>query len=218
MSRKLAILGASGHGKVVADSALEAGWDSLVFFDDSVEVRSAEGRWLISGSTDVLLATLHDFAGVIVAIGDNRARLAKTRALAGAGATIVTLIHPRAFVSRGATIGPGSVVFAGAVVQAGASVGQAGIVNTAATVDHDCLLADGVHICPGANLAGGVSVGECAWVGIGSCVRQYLSIGANAVVGAGAVVVDDVAANCTVAGIPARPLARGELAGGWGIA
>ena len=204
MSRKLAILGASGHGKVVADTALEAGWESLVFFDDGFDDRSFFGCWPVAGSTYALIASVRDFSGVIVAIGQNRIRLAKSRELAAAGAVMSTLIHPRAYVSRNAALGPGSVVFAGAVVQPGCSFGTACIVNTGATVDHDCNLADGVHVCPGANLAGGVVVGECAWLGIGCSVRQSISIGADSVVGGGGAVVCDVPAGATVVGVPAR--------------
>jgi sugar O-acyltransferase (sialic acid O-acetyltransferase NeuD family) len=205
MSRKLAILGASGHGKVVADTAKEAGWGSIVFFDDGYGDRSSFGRWRVAGGTDALLASVGDFAGVIVAIGRNRVRVAKSRELAAAGAVMSTLIHPRAYVSADVALGPGSVVFAGAVVQPGCSIGAACIVNSGATVDHDCNLADGVHVCPGANLAGGVIVGECAWLGIGCSVRQLITIGADAVVGGGSAVVRDVPDRTTVVGVPARP-------------
>jgi sugar O-acyltransferase (sialic acid O-acetyltransferase NeuD family) len=207
MSKQLAILGASGHGKVVGDSALEIGWEKLVFFDDGDANPSRVSEWPVEGGFDALLGRHPDFAGVVVAIGNNRVRLSKTRALMSAGAAVVSLVHPKSYVSRTASVSLGCVVFAGAVVQPGARLGSACIVNTGATVDHDCVLADGVHICPGAHLAGGVSVGECAWVGVGSSVRQYVSIGADAVVGAGAAVVSDVAAGVTVVGVPARPLA-----------
>jgi acetyltransferase-like isoleucine patch superfamily enzyme len=83
-------------------------------------------------------------------------------------------------------------------------MGRACIVNTAATIDHDCWLGDGVHVCPGTHLAGNVSIGDRAWIGIGSAVRQRLEIGADAVVGAGAAVVADVPSGKTVVGVPAR--------------
>ena len=74
--------------------------------------------------------------------------------------------------------------------------------------EYDCVLADGVHVSPGANLAGAVSVGVCSWVGIGASVKQCLLIGSNVVVGAGAAVVSDVADNLTVVGVPAKALVR----------
>lgn len=208
MKGRLAILGASGHGKVVADTALESGWRSLVFFDDAAAGRDRLGAWPIVGGTAELLASLAEYAGVIVAIGHNRVRLAKTRDLASAGARLVALMHPRAYVARDVHVGGGTVVLAGAVVQPGSIVGSGVIVNTGATVDHDCVLADGVHVCPGAHLAGGVTVGECAWLGIGCVVKQYTAIGVDAVVGGAAAVMTTVSDGVTVVGVPARPIAE----------
>ncbi len=206
MIGRLAIVGASGHGKVVADTALECGWQSLTFFDDGAPPRDRFGDWPILGPTAALLASLSEYAGVIVAIGHNRIRLEKTRELAAAGANMVTLVHPRAYVARDVPLGRGTVVLAGAVIQPGSTVGGGVIVNTGATVDHDCALADGVHVCPGAHLAGGVSVGECAWLGIGCVVRQYITIGADVVVGGAAAVMTPVPDGITVVGVPARPM------------
>jgi len=49
-----------------------------------------------------------------------------------------------------------------------------------------------------------VIVQDGVLIGTGAQVLQYLRIGASATVGAGAVVVKDVAAGCTVVGIPAK--------------
>lgn len=203
---RLAILGASGHGKVIADTAQESGWNSLVFFDDDAAGRARVGQWPVVGGTAELLMSLSEFDGVIVAIGHNRVRLAKTRELATSGAKSVSLVHPRAYVARDVQVGGGTVILAGAVVQPGSLIGSGVIINTGATVDHDCVLADGVHVCPGAHLAGGVSVGECAWLGIGCVVKQYTAIGVDAVVGGAAAVMTPVTDGTTVVGVPARPM------------
>lgn len=206
MSGRLAILGAGGHGRVAADAALAQGWDEVVLFDDG-DAR-ASGPWTVAGTRADLLNRLAEFQGVVVGVGGAAARLSATRALAGAGASLGVIVHPRATVSPHAVIGPGSVVFAGAVVNIGARLGRAVIVNTGATVDHDCVLADGVHVAPGAHLAGGVVVGAESWIGAGAVVREYTAIGAGVTVGAGAVVVGPVADGLTVVGNPARPLER----------
>ncbi|MBD3768417.1 MAG: acetyltransferase [Gammaproteobacteria bacterium] len=203
--KRLAILGASGHGKVVAEIAELNGWD-VVFFDDAFPSVNGLAHWPVIGTTEDLLNDLQRFDGCFVAIGNNRIRLDKQTMLTEKGATLPVLIHPLAVISRYANVQAGCVVMAGAVVNPFALVQQACIVNTASTIDHDCILAEGVHISPGANLAGGVSVGACSWIGIGASVKQCVQIGANVVVGAGAAVVSDIADNLTVVGVPARAL------------
>ncbi|VVS94878.1 acetyltransferase [Desulfoluna spongiiphila] len=204
--KRLAILGASGHGKVVADAAESAGWSDIVFFDDKWPELTLNGRWPVIGDSASLLSEHSAFDGVVVAIGLNCIRLNKLGLLLSCGARLVSVVHPGATVSSYAVVGLGTVIMAGAVVNVDSRLGMGCIVNTCASVDHDCFLADGVHICPGAHLAGGVTVGQCSWVGIGASVRQYIRIGAGVVVGAGAAVVNEVSDQCTVAGIPARAL------------
>jgi sugar O-acyltransferase (sialic acid O-acetyltransferase NeuD family) len=203
---QLALLGASGHGKVVADAALCAGWGDVVFFDDAWPAVTMNGHWPVVGNSAALLARAHEFGGVIVSIGNAAVRFNKQLELQAAGARLATIIHPRACVSRFARIGMGSVVMAGAVVNADATIGNACIINTGSSVDHDCDLADGVHISPGAHLAGNVAIGANSWVGVGAAVRQGIRIGESAMVGAGAVVVKPVADRSTVVGNPAAPL------------
>lgn len=201
--KRLALLGASGHGKVVADTALCAGWDEVVFFDDAWPGVVRNGHWSVLGDSAMLLEQLRAFDGVVVAIGNCQVRLRKQQELAAAGACMATIVHPRAWVSAHAPVGVGSVLMAGVVVNADARIGEACIINTGATVDHDCVLADGVHVAPGAHLSGNVSVGRCGWVGVGAAVRQGITIGSDAMVGAGAVVVRAVPEGTTVAGNPA---------------
>ena len=214
--KRLALLGASGHGKVVADSALAAGWSTVHFFDDAWPGVEVNGAWPVAGGTAELLARLPEFDGVLVSIGDAAIRLRKHLALLQAGARMISVVHPRAWVSPHAGLGLGSVVMPGAVINADAILGQACIVNTGASVDHDCRLADAVHASPGAHLSGDVHVGEGSWIGVGASVRQGVRIGAGVMVGAGAVVVKAVPDGLTVVGCPAAPLpairsARGGL-------
>jgi sugar O-acyltransferase (sialic acid O-acetyltransferase NeuD family) len=206
---KLAILGAGGHGRVIADAAEASNqWHEIFFFDDSWPTRTANGPWPIVGNLASLQSRVENFEGVVVAIGANRIRLNYNQILEKAGAHLATIIHPHATISRHASIGRGTVVFAGAVVNVGAHVGAACIVNTGATIDHDCQLADGVHISPGANLAGAVKIGQCTWIGANAGVRQQITVGTNVVVGVGSVVVSDQPDGITAVGNPAKALNR----------
>lgn len=203
--RSLAILGAGGHGRVVADCAQALGWSEITFFDDNPSATS-RGPWSLAGTGLDLIARLADFDGIAVCIGNNAVRLDWHRRLIAMGAAPVTLIHPRATVSAHVELGIGTVVLAGVVINIGTTVGQACIINTGATVDHDNTLADGVHVSPGANLGGGVSVGETSWIGIGAAIREGVAIGERVRVGAGAVVIKSIDDDLTVVGNPARPL------------
>lgn len=207
----LCIVGAGGHGVVVADAAQASGrWSAIAFFDDRWPDVAAIDRWPVLGALSALrerLAGRNDLQAV-VAIGDNRRRLALTRELAAAGARLATVIHPFTAISASAEIGAGSVVLAGSVVNPRARIGEAAILNTRASVDHDCAIGHGVHLCPGSTLAGNVTVHDLAWVGIGSSVIQGVTIGAASIVGAGAAVIRDVREGATVAGCPAREMQR----------
>jgi len=200
----LLIVGAGGHGKVVADAARETGrWGCLAFLDD-VPCDDIFGRWPVLGNIDSIASHRSQYSAVVVALGDNPLRLRRLHEFHELGFLLPTIIHPSATVSDTARLGDGTVVFAQAVVGCDTTIGLGGIVNTGATVDHDCQLGDTVHISPGAHLAGGVSVANCGWVGIGASLIQSIRVGENAIIGAGAVVIADVEAHQTVVGNPAR--------------
>lgn len=201
----LAIVGASGHGKVVADVAECCGWD-VSFYDDDPTIGKNLGKWPVNGTFGDLLEKPGHYNGVIVGIGNNSIRLEKSKNLLAHLFPLVNIVHPASMVSKYARLESGSVVMPGAVINTDAHLGLACIVNSAATVDHDCTIADGVHISPGANLGGGVDVGECSWVGIGASVRHQIRIGSYVMIAAGAAVVKDVDDKVVVAGVPATPL------------
>ncbi len=205
MTRSLAILGAGGHGRVVADSAAASGWH-VTFFDDS-RTGTVDG-WTIAGVAADLDRQAKAFDGVIIGIGNNHARLGWSLRIEAAGASLAIVIDPSSRVSTRAEIGAGSFLAGGSVVNIGATVGRACIINTGATVDHDCQIGDGVHLSPGVHLSGTVSIGSCSWMGTATAVRNNLRIGDNVIAGVGSVIVADISDGLVVAGVPARPLEK----------
>lgn len=203
----LLVLGGGGHGRVVADAALETGhWNEVVFLDDAWPQKKVNGQWAIIGNIRDLGDWRRCYEDAVVAIGNNQLRIQLQAALVSAGFNTVSVIHPAATVSRYAKVGTGSVVFASAVINTGAEIGDGAIINTSASIDHDCVLGVGVHISPGAHIGGGVRIGDYAWVGIGASVKHLVSLGSNAIIGAGAAVIADVPDEITVIGVPARPV------------
>jgi sugar O-acyltransferase (sialic acid O-acetyltransferase NeuD family) len=203
-TKRLLLLGAGGHGRVVADIAEMSGWKNVEFLDDRWPEISVNLTWPVIGKLADLGRFLDYETVALASVGDNRLRLRCHRRLTQMDIMVPSVVHPSAIVSSHARIGSGTVVMANAVVNVGAVVGESVIINTGATVDHDCHIADGAHISPGAHIAGGVSIGEESWVGIGSAVKEGLKIGCRVICGAGAAVVADVEDDVQVVGVPAR--------------
>lgn len=200
---RLILIGAGGHGKVVADTAQATGFRDIVFITGDSSGRRQNGQWPIVGSAE-------DFQPsempCFLAVGDNSTRAALWRRYNLVDSPVLS--HPASVVSPSATLGPGTLTVAGSIINADARVGRGGILNTGCSVDHDCALGNFVHISPGARLAGGVTVGDRSWIGIGAVVREGVALGADVTVGAGAVVVNDIPDGATVVGVPARPLEK----------
>lgn len=199
MKKKLIIIGASGHGKVLLDLALKNEYEVLGFLDDNEEIKELVGYPVLGKVSQV--AAYSGEAEFIIGIGSNaiRKKIATECCLEWA-----TLIHPRAVIGHGAMIGEGTVVMANAVINPFVSVGKHCIVNTASVIEHDNVIEDYVHISPGAVLAGTVQVGEGTHIGAGAVVRNNLSITKECVVGAGAAVVKDITEKGVYAGVPAK--------------
>ena len=199
--KKLVIIGASGHGKVIADIALKVGYDEIVFIDDNTALKSGAG-YPVVGATEVI-SDYKDW-DFVIAIGNPKIRKMLSDKLNDY--SIVSLIHPNAVVAREVTIGRGTVVMAGAVINSYSKIGEGCIINTCSSVDHDCELGDFVHVAVGAHICGTVTVGDLTWVGAGSTVSNNIDICSDCTIGAGAVVIKNIEEAGTYAGVPAKKI------------
>ena len=212
--REAILWGGTGQAKVVRPILEEAGCRVVAVFDDTPGLASPFpdvpiyrgsqefSSWLTSGPRRGI--------GFVVSIGNphGRTRLRLHDFLVDAGLEPCTVVHSSAVIASNATIGEGCQIMAGAVVMPEAVIGRQCIVNTRASVDHEDVLEDGVEVAPGATLCGLVHAEVNAWICAGATVLPRIRIGADAVVGAGAVVTRNVQARTTVVGAPARELTR----------
>lgn len=216
MTRRLLVLGAGGHGRVVADAARAAGdWDEIAFLDSRYPELTDTAVGPVIGADSAAAGCVAEGWSFVAAIADAGTRRRLVEGLAGASPP-ATIIHPGAAIGADVEIGPGAMILAQSAINTGARLGASVIVNTGATVDHDCRIGDYAHICPGVHLAGNVTIGSGSWIGIGAAVRQGLSIGSDVTVGAGAAVVAPLASGVTAMGVPATVTARGGPKSGKG--
>lgn len=196
---RLIIVGAGGHGKVIADNALKNGYTNICFVDDNA-TEECMGFPIIGTSAD--LEKLNDGnTDFVIGIGNNATRKAVAQKN---NVNWVTLIHPSAQIAMNVSVGKGTVVMAGVVINVCATVGEHCIINTGAVVEHDNVIEDFVHISPAVKLGGTVHVGELTHIGIGVTVSNNIDICDHCIVGAGAVIIKNISDSGTYIGVPAR--------------
>lgn len=145
--KSLLILGAGGHGKVVAEVAADCGYQKINFLDDNAQ--NSIGK--ISD-----LERFNDtYTDCFIGIGNNTLRLKLLEKAEAAGYTIPVLIHPTAYVSKTAVIEKGTIVEPHATINANTLVKKGSIVSVGAIVDHDVVLENAVHINAGAIVKAG---------------------------------------------------------------
>lgn len=201
MRDKIVIIGASGHGKVIADIAKLNGYKEIIFLDDDI-TKTKNGKYDVVGTSKDIDKYLDQY-DYFVAIGNNDIRKQITEKLEDKKIIQPVLIHPSAVIDPTVTISSGTAVMANTVINADTKIGKGCIINTAATVDHDGNIADFVHLSPGVHVAGTVSIGKRTWLGAGTTVINNISITDNCVIGAGSTVIKDIEEKGVYAGVPA---------------
>lgn len=207
MENRLLIIGAGGHGKVVANVAMKMNtWKSIQFLDDNQELKRVLGLEVI-GKVEDALKYVHDYQ-FIVAIGDNSLRERIQLNLTMAQAKLALLVHPDAIIGKQVEIGKGTVVMAGVIINSCTHVGSGCIINTGSIIEHDNIIEDYVHVSPGVITGGTVRIGKGTWLGLGSKIINNVSIAGDCIVGAGAVVIEDIINRGLYVGIPAKKVDR----------
>ena len=200
--KRVIVIGAGGHAKVVASTLLAAGFDIVGFFvtdSESPQIATTIFGIPVRGRNELDPKVCPN---AIIGVGKNDVRKKLSQQF---NFNWISVVHPFSWVHQEVSIGEGTVICAGSIIQPGAKIGSHVIINTKSSVDHDTFVGDFSHISV-AHLAGGATIDEGVFLGLHSAVLPYLHVGAWATVGAGAVVTKNVDPYTTVVGIPARAI------------
>lgn len=157
-------------------------------------------------SEEEAIRVLHD-KGIdqfFVAIGDNQTRCRTAQLWKENAFNPISIVSPSANVSKSASIGLGVMVMPHAVIGSQVKLEDFAIVNSGGIVEHESLIGYGAHVAPGSVLGGRVTLGDRSLMGIGSVAIDGSTIEKDIIVGAGAVVVQDLTTSGTYVGVPAR--------------
>ena len=194
-TKTLAIIGKSGHGKVIADIAYLNGYQHILWIDD-------DGSKNLPNIEDFLQNYAH--LPAVIAIGNNTIRKTIYTKLKAHNITLPTLIHPSAVISPSALIQEACVVMPLVVVNADAKVSEGVILNSASVIEHDNIIEAFTHISPNVALAGNVHIKTLTHIGIGCNVIQGISIGTQCIIAAGSSVITNIPDSVMAAGTPAK--------------
>lgn len=199
----IAIIGAGGHARVVADCLKRGGVTNLCFIDinASPEVKTIRNLKVYRTQAEIPGAESIVFANGVGSISkESLIRRAEVYASHRSnGCIFPTILDPTASLSQNVQFGDGSQLLMGVCLQDGVEIGENTIINTRASIDHDSRIGNNVHIAPGVTISGGVIVEDLVHIGTGTTIIQGIKIGRGAFIAAGAVVVKDVPENTTFA-------------------
>ena len=207
----LILLAASGLGREVLNAVEAAGRDRVIgFLDDEAALHgtSVNGVPVLGSMED---AVRYNGVSFVACAGRGQSRQAIVRRLESSGISsdrYAAVVDPTVRVPRGCSIGGGAILLAQTVLTADVHIGRHVVAMPHVTLTHDNRIDDFATLCAQVGLGGSVHVGEAAYLGMGSSVREGIAIGTEATLGMGAVLLEDLPAGATWAGCPARPLER----------
>jgi len=201
---KILLIGAGGHARAcidVIETANQFEIAGLIEKDESMT--AANLGYPIIGVDSDLSNLRQQYSHALITIGQiksSKVRIKLFQRLKELDFTLPIAISRKAYVSKHALIGDGTIIMHGAIVNANAKIGQNCIINNKCLIEHDAVIGDHCHIATGAIINGEVSVGYETFVGSGTITKQCISIGSKCVIGAGAVLKNDIKPNQVIKG------------------
>lgn len=211
----LVIWGCGGMAREVNHLCEQRGDRVLGFLDERAEMK---GRVVddvpVLGGLEAIKSPVEKIVVLCAGVGDpgSKRKFADVTQRAGLRFS-EALRHPSVFLSHRSSVAEGAVLCEGVVITVNVHIGAHVIVNRNATIGHDVTVGEFSTISPGVNISGNVDIGKECFIGTGASIREKIKIGAGSIVGGGAFVMDDVPANCMVAGVPAT--VRKNDVSGW---
>lgn len=207
--KNLIIIGAGGVGRETAwiveqiNSSKET-YNILGFVDDNKEIwnKYINGYKVLGGLNYILDNEVN--SEVFIAIANSRIKKNIVDKLKNKSIKYATLIHPSLNIPKSVEIGKGTILYEGVIISPNVSVGNHVIISPKSGIGHDSIIKDYVSVLWNVSISGNDVIEEGVLLGSGSTIIQNLKIGKESVVGAGAVVINNINNNKTVKGIPAR--------------
>ncbi|MDR0802359.1 hypothetical protein [Fluviicola sp.] len=174
--KRIVIIGAGGHAKVIAETIdLLDNLQVVGFIDDRIEKGTPVYKDIpVIGAGNEIPQILEECDALVIGIGNNEVRKQLAERIKAKSFEII--IHPRAVVSKTAVIEPGTVVLAGAVISSNARVAAHCIVNSHVVIDHDSNIGTFVHLSIGTLVGSNSKISELTTTQIGQSVPSFSTI------------------------------------------
>lgn len=190
------LVGAGGHARSCIDVIEEHGLYRVAgLVGTAAELGSYCMGYQVMATDDNLAELVQTYRHAMVVVGQISTSAPRRKLyalLTGLGYECPTIVSPRAYVSKHAHLGAGTVVMHGAIVNAAARVGSNCIINSRALIEHDATIGDHCHISTGAIVNGSARVGSGSFLGSTATVRDGITLGENCVVAMGMPVRKDL--------------------------
>lgn len=207
MKEPIILLGAGGHCKSVIDVIESEGKFNIFGILDKTENIGKElfGYKIIGVDSDIndLIKIVKNYHITVGHIKSNIVRVNLYNTIKAQNGILPKIISPKAYVSKYAIIGEGTIVMHNVFINANASIGINTILNTGSIIEHDVVVKNHCHISTGAIINGECIIESNSFVGSNSIINQCISIAENNVIASGSTVNKSTLPNSMYAGSPA---------------